>query len=243
MGLAELKIGPVRYNSPITQVVLIGLVCFATVGMFSAINNLGAGGTENQQLSDVTNAVLYSLFAVMGLFAGGVCNVLGPRLTLFIGSLGYSLYVGGLWCYQTTGNQGFLIASGALLGISAALLWAAQGSVMMSYPLEGDKGKAFGIFWAIFQLGSLVGSAITLGIEAKSTLGAVSTSTYIAIIVIMFVGSAATWLILPADKIVRSDGTLVKLEKQSSVKSEIHGFVQTCKDWRMLLLIPMFFYE
>lgn len=51
---------------------------------------------------------------------------------------------------------------------------------MMSYPLEKDKGKAFGIFWAIFQLGAFIGSVIALGINIKSGgLSAVSTSTYI----------------------------------------------------------------
>lgn len=34
-----------------------------------------------------------------------------------------------------------------MLGITAALLWSAQGEIMMSYPLEKDKGRAFGIFW------------------------------------------------------------------------------------------------
>ena len=51
---------------------------------------------------------------------------------------------------------------------------------MMSYPLEKDKGKAFGIFWAIFQFGSFIGSIIALAINIRSgSLSAVSTSTYI----------------------------------------------------------------
>ena len=51
---------------------------------------------------------------------------------------------------------------------------------MMSYPLEKDKGKAFGVFWAIFQFGSLIGSLIALAINIRSgKLSAVSTSTYL----------------------------------------------------------------
>ena len=51
---------------------------------------------------------------------------------------------------------------------------------MMSYPLEKDKGKAFAVFWAIFQFGSFIGSIIALAINIKSGgLSAVSTSTYI----------------------------------------------------------------
>jgi hypothetical protein len=51
---------------------------------------------------------------------------------------------------------------------------------MMSYPLEKDKGKAFGVFWAIFQFGSLIGSIIALAINIRSgKLSSVSTATYL----------------------------------------------------------------
>jgi hypothetical protein len=60
--------------------------------------------------------------------------------------------------FQTQGARWFVIFAGGVLGVSAALLWSAQGSIMMSYPLEKDKGKAFGVFWAIFQFGSFIGS-------------------------------------------------------------------------------------
>ena len=51
---------------------------------------------------------------------------------------------------------------------------------MMSYPLEKDKGKAFAIFWAIFQFGSFIGAIIALAINIKQGgLSAVATSTYI----------------------------------------------------------------
>ena len=82
--------------------------------------------------------------------------------------------------HQTQGTAWFLIFAGGVLGVTAALLWSAQGAIMMSYPLEKDKGKAFGIFWAIFQFGSFLGAVIALGININSGgLGAVSTSTYI----------------------------------------------------------------
>jgi hypothetical protein len=53
--------------------------------------------------------------------------------------------------FQTQGTQWFVIFAGAIQGITAALLWSAQGEVMMSYPLEKDKGKMFGIFWGAFS--------------------------------------------------------------------------------------------
>ncbi|KAI0297599.1 MFS general substrate transporter [Multifurca ochricompacta] len=233
---------PAWYRSPMTQVVLVGITCFATVGMFSAVSNLGAGGTQDTSLSDISNGVLYGMFALTGLVSGGINNLLGPRLTLAIGSLGYSLYIGSLWCFQTQGTRWFLIFAGGVLGVSAALLWSAQGAIMMSYPLEKDKGKAFGVFWAIFQFGSFIGAVIALAINIRSgKLSAVSTATYLAFMIIMFIGTASTIFILPPSAIVRADGTLVKVQASSSVREELSNFVKVLKDKRIILLMPMFF--
>jgi len=225
-----------------TQVVLVGITCFATVGMFSAVSNLGAGGLQDTALVDTANGVLYGMFALTGLVSGGINNLLGPRLTLSIGSLGYSLYIGSLWCYQTQAARWFVIFAGGVLGVSAALLWSAQGAIMMSYPLEKDKGKAFGVFWAIFQFGSFIGSVIALAINIRSgKLSSVSTATYLAFIIIMFMGTASTLLILPPDAIIRADGTLVKVQASSTVREELTNLINVLKDKRIILLIPMFF--
>lgn len=42
--------------------------------MFSAVSNLGAGGTEDITLSDTSNGVLYGMFAITGLVSGGINN-------------------------------------------------------------------------------------------------------------------------------------------------------------------------
>lgn len=56
-----------------------------------------------------------------------------------------------------------MIAAGAVLGLCAGLLWTAQGSLMLAYPTEDQKGKFIGIFWSIFNLGGVVGAAVSLG--------------------------------------------------------------------------------
>ncbi|KAI1628089.1 major facilitator superfamily domain-containing protein [Exophiala viscosa] len=241
VNLSAIRVGPVRYNSPWTQVIILGFVTFCSVGMFSAVSNLGAGGTMDTQLSDIANSVLYAVFAITGFFAGSINNVLGPRLTLSLGTTGYSLYIGSLWCFQKNGTRWFLILAGGILGFTAALLWAAQGAIMMSYPLEKDKGRSFSLFWSIFQLGTLVGSAIALGIEAHSTLPSVSTGVYLAFMIIMLTAIVTSWLLLPPHLVVRGDGTVPLLEDSISPRRELHEFVQLFKDWRMLALFPMFF--
>ncbi|KAH9035610.1 MFS general substrate transporter [Lactarius hengduanensis] len=233
---------PSWYRSPMTQVVLVGITCFATVGMFSAVSNLGGGGLPDTALVDTANGVLYGMFALTGLVSGGINNLLGPRLTLSIGSLGHSLYIWSLWCFQTQGARWFVIFAGGVLGVSAALLWSAQGAMMMSYPLEKDKGKAFGVFWAIFQFGSFIGSVIALAINIRSgKLSDVSTATYLAFMIIMFIGTASTMLILPPGAIIRADGTLVKVQASSTLREELSNSIKVLEDKRIILLIPMFF--
>jgi hypothetical protein len=71
------------------------------------------------------------------------------------------------------GAGAFVVASGAVLGISSAFLWTAQGSLMMAYPVEAQKGMFISIFFTIFSLGGVVGSAVALGTNFKSTVSVV----------------------------------------------------------------------
>ena len=101
-------------------------------------------------------------------------------------------------------------------------------------------GKAFSIFWAIYQSGSLVGSVISLAITIRSgELSAVSTGTYLAFLVIMFFGTALTMLLLPPTAVVRSDGTIIEVRKVSSPLEEVTGIMDVIKDWRIMALTPM----
>jgi hypothetical protein len=46
---------------------------------------------------------------------------------------------------------------------------------------------------------------------------------------------------LPPHRVVRADGTIVKLNDQSSISQEFKGLLERLKDWRILALLPMFF--
>ena len=41
----------------------------------------------------------------------------------------------------------YIVIAGCVEGLSAAMLWTAQGAVTMSYPTEDMKGRAFSLFW------------------------------------------------------------------------------------------------
>lgn len=117
-----------------------------------------------------------------------VNNMLGPRWTLLLGSAGYPLYIGSfLWVLTNRESiylrntqtiirainihpkaGGFVIGAGAILGLCAGLLWTAQGSLMLSYPTESQKGLFISVFWAIFNLGAVVGASVSLGQNYQS---------------------------------------------------------------------------
>ena len=61
-----------RYHHPLTQVCMLGFVCFMCPGLFNALNGLGAGGQVDSTTSANSNAALYATFAFTAFFAGYV---------------------------------------------------------------------------------------------------------------------------------------------------------------------------
>ena len=154
------RIGPFKiphYASPSVQLTLVAFVCFMCPGMFNAVNGLGGGGQFDAKTADNANVAVYSTFAALGFFAGSITNRLGIKTTLSLGGLGYVLYISSYLSYNFNQNADFVIAAGAILGLCAGMLWAAQGAIMMSYPPEGSKGKYISWFWMIFNLGAVIG--------------------------------------------------------------------------------------
>lgn len=232
------------WRRPITQVVLVGCVLFTQPGMFDAITAIGAGG-QKASLSWLTNkalAALYGCFAVVGFMGGLVVNTLGAKLTFFLGTIGYTLYIGSLWSIDSTGNTGFVIAGGALCGISAGLLWSVHGMVIMSYAEEKDKAKAFALTWSLLAVGAAIGGLIGLlqNLHTADTSG-VATGTYLAFIIIMLVGCALSLLLLNPQNVRRSDGRPLEHFRQTSFKREVIDTFKLFKEWKLVMLFPAFF--
>lgn len=242
----ERKIGPItipHYASPKAQLLIVAFVCFLCPGMFNAVNGLGGGGQVDAKASTDANTALYSTFAVVGFFAGTITNTVGIRWALAFGGIGYSVYISSYLCYNYTQNFGYITFAGALLGVCAGVLWTAQGAIMMSYPLEKEKGRFISWFWMIFNMGSVIGSLVPLGQNIHTTSDStVSNGTYIGFLVLTFLGGCVAWLLVDAKKVVRSDGSKVILMKHPTWKSELIGLWETIiTDPWVILLFPMFF--
>ena len=131
--------------------------------MFNAVNGLGAAGQFGSEsgAADNANSALYATFAVVGFFSGSITNKLGIKTAISFGGLGYSVNIAAYLCYNHTKNVGFVLFSGFLLGCCAGVLWSAQGQIMMSYPPEASKGRYIFTFWAIFNLGGVIGALVS----------------------------------------------------------------------------------
>jgi hypothetical protein len=90
---------------------------------------------------------MFTLFACLG---GTIVNLLRPRLSMMVGSLGYPLYIGGLWYYDRTGQTWFPLFGGAMLGVLCGILWTCAGMIAFSYAEEREKGLAS--TFVLFQL-------------------------------------------------------------------------------------------
>lgn len=176
---AQLPLSPYRYNSPLVQIILIGVVCFCCPGMFNALSGMGGGGQVDHTAANNANTALYTTFAVFGVLGGGIYNLLGPRLTLLAGCLTYVLYAASFLYYNHYRHQLFAIVAGALLGVGAGLLWAAQGAIMTSYPPAERKGTYISLFWSVFNMGGVIGGLIPFVLNyhrSVSPVGIVSES-------------------------------------------------------------------
>ncbi len=161
------KFGPIDlgyYASPRFQLTLVSIICFLLPGAYNAMSGLGAAGQSNTFYFDLSQAGLYAAFSVSAFFSGSFVNRVGVRWSLVIGGLGYMLYPTSLLVENLTGNGVFVVLSGILLGPSAALLWGAQGCIMVSYPSEEEKGRFISWFWGLFNLGAVLGCLVSFAI-------------------------------------------------------------------------------
>nr|CAE04606.2 OSJNBb0004G23.4 [Oryza sativa Japonica Group] len=233
--------GKLRYNSPLVQVSLIGLVCFCCPGMFNALTGLGGGGQLDHSTADNANTALYSCFAVFGVLGGAAHNLLGPRVTLLAGALTYPLYAASFLYYNHhPSRQAFPVTAGALLGVGAGLLWAAQGAIMTSYPPPSRRGSYISLFWCLFNLGGVLGGLLpfSLNYHRAADAASVNDATYIAFMAFMLLGAGLALLLLPASRIVRDDGSRATRMSYSSVSTEGWEILKLFANWRMLLVLP-----
>ncbi|BDD63660.1 hypothetical protein MPDQ_003250 [Monascus purpureus] len=231
------------YTNSWTQILITSFIFFCCPGMYNALSGLGGSGQLDSSVAANANVALLSATAGTALFVvGPIFKRVGPTVCLLIGGWSYGLYSGSLLSYNHNQKSGFVIASGAILGVGASFLWVAQGAIMTTYVPESQKGRAIAVFWIIFNFGGGIGSLASFGINFHSKKATVSDSTYIALMVIMLFGWVLSIFICSPSKVRVSGGRYkIEEEKGENWREVALRAVRTLSDWRVLCMIPMFF--
>jgi len=193
-----------RLRSACGQISVLGVIFLFIFTAYSTIQGF-ASQLYGEALASEMESTLYATFTLACFVAPAVTNRLGPRLTLFLGALGYAALVaaslllaivGAPWC------RGVVVLGGGVLGVGAALLWTAQGRLMLEYSDGTDQGRLFAIFWALFNCSSVVGGLLTFFYFSHHSEEA-PVSLYLIFLGCIVLGGAATALLAPPHTIAR----------------------------------------
>ncbi|KAK5583579.1 hypothetical protein RB653_005176 [Dictyostelium firmibasis] len=140
---------PKNYKS---NIIILGLSFCILFSAFSPTQILQT--TINQNLGYYTLAVLYSSLSISNFLSPFIVSKFGEKLSLIIGTLSYSIYIGSN-IYVTSPS---LYISSILVGFGGAILWNAQGSLVIKYSTESTIGANTGLFFALFQTDQIIGN-------------------------------------------------------------------------------------
>lgn len=114
---------------------------------------------------------------------------------------------------------------------------------MLSYPTEDKKGLYTSVFWVIFNLGGVIGSAVAVGTNWNSNDGSVTNSTYIAFVVLAGIGALLPVTLIKPTKMLRDDGTPVVIERQTTWKTELLNLYRSLIDDPWIGVSRVFFFK
>ncbi|KAL2795338.1 MFS general substrate transporter [Aspergillus keveii] len=226
------------------QAAVIAGVFFCGPGMYGALNALGAGGLKSPHLVNITSGISYGLNVIFALLTGVFVNVLGERIVLSIGVLGFAINGASLYCNNKFHTIWFMYFASALQGFTTALLWVVQASVMLAYPEPDFKGKFISIWYGSIAAGNSIDGALALGFNAENReAGAISPVTYIPLIAIAACGPFIALLLSNPEKVVSRDGVKIQTKKQPSAWEEAKKVFSAVQRREMLLLTPLFIFS
>ncbi|GMH74315.1 hypothetical protein TrVE_jg11087 [Triparma verrucosa] len=263
----------VSMKTPLMQVVLMGTVFFFVFSAFLTIQAF-ASDMYGEDLGSKMATALYLSFSFFSFVSPSVTNKLGAKMTMFWGTIGYAGLVAASLVYFENIESSFdfvVILGGISCGLGAALLWTAQGRLIMQYSDGTDNGHLFSIFWALFNMSALVGGLLTFFYfgnssdsddDASSTDG--SAVLYVVFLSFIVLGALATQMLLPP-KVVKaaaaqlaaggsnSHSDLPLLDKEPEEEdveeiskenwfSEMAATIAMFRTKRMLFLSLIFFY-
>ncbi|XP_065217457.1 UNC93-like protein MFSD11 [Planococcus citri] len=99
-------------------------------------------------------AIVYFVLAFFNLLVPPIISVLGTRISMVIGSIGYALY---MISFFITNGWAIYVAS-VILGIGAATIWTAQGTYLTLNSDAYTIARNAALFWVFFQSSTFCGN-------------------------------------------------------------------------------------
>ncbi|CAG8190642.1 unnamed protein product [Penicillium salamii] len=224
------------WQHSLTQMMLLSVQAFCGPAMSDAITGLGGGGLASPRVSNITNAITYALIAIVCCLGGPLVNKIGIKWALVIGSMSFPIQGSAYYCNSKYGNEWYLILSGAISGIGTACWYVAEAGAIMTLAPSGARGKYLALWIVSRNLGQLVGGAINLSKNyEKGVSGGVTSDTYLAFVIIECLALPFALLIIPFERVVRSDGTKIVTSETLSTKMELKRIGKTMSSKLILL--------
>ena len=99
-------------------------------------------------------AIIYIAFACANWLAPSVVSLIGPKYSMVVGGITYTLYL-ATFIHPLTWT---LYTASMIIGIGAAIIWTGQGNFLTLNSDDTTMGRNSGIFWTMFQCSFLIGN-------------------------------------------------------------------------------------
>lgn len=110
----------------------------------------------------ISLAAVQFFFGIGSLLAPLICNSVGYIKSMTLGAISYAL----LTISVNSGSNRLLLVASILNGFGAALLWVSQAVWLTKITVAtGEIGSFTGIFFTLFNFGSIIGNVLFLGLQ------------------------------------------------------------------------------
>ncbi|KAI5705358.1 hypothetical protein M8J75_014224 [Diaphorina citri] len=142
----------------------------------------------------VSQGLIYAAFSVCLWLAPSVNSVVGPKITMVMGVVGYEIFILSFFFHIT-----WLIYLGSILvGVGAALVWTGQGSYLILNSHQETLERNLGLFQILFTSGSISGNLfIYFAFLGKKYIDESTRQTVIIFLTIILNVGGALLLLLP----------------------------------------------
>jgi hypothetical protein len=155
------------------------------IGNVSVLVNHTVLTNSTSNLGYNSLCVLYATFAPCNFLAPAIVAITGAKYGMIFGAIGYCAFIASLiqvrfrvahvQCSALVAstyvcvrghvraqvNEIAVYFMSVVIGMSAAVLWAAQGTFIVRNSTDLDRGRKTGMFWAIFQMCLMLGGCVS----------------------------------------------------------------------------------